>query len=181
MERTSFLSLPIAVVRCDSVNDSDHLEDVVERMRSLKLKKSGVKTLKVSHLIEQYFSKQSPLTQDNQYHCDRCNRKQDGTQSLSLHSTTTTTIIHLQRYTADCRKDGRPVHADPVLLLGGRVYRLRAAVVHCGGTLESGHYVALLCGEGGEVVRASDLHVGPGDVDELVDSYLLYYTLIPST
>jgi uncharacterized UBP type Zn finger protein len=180
-EKTTFLSLPIAP-HDGSSEDEDVL---VKELKRMSLRKEGVS---VKCLLRRHFSHPSVLHKDNQYYCEECKSKQDAAQSVRLQdSTNTHLIVHLQRYTADCRKQSVSVAPDPRLTLHGRCFELTGAVVHLGSTLECGHYVAYLVdgdsssdGQGGGVVRVSDATVGHGDAKDLLDCYILFYRLAPA-
>lgn len=120
---------------------------------------------------------QEPVTLngDNQYHCDQCRGLQDGQQTVRIESTSECLLVHLQRYSRHDCKDDRPLRVQEGIFVGEMRYKLRGVVVHLGGSLNYGHYVAYTVNRD-SVVYSSDTQVRFG-AKWPDDPYLLVYEL----
>lgn len=89
-------------------------------------------------------------------------------------------VIQLNRFFDRYNKIKTAIQCEQSIMFGGKEYNFKAAAMHLGETLDSGHYVAALAfGEpdNQEVLLVSDEKVSVDDRTVLYDAYLLFYEL----
>ncbi|XP_051175741.1 ubiquitin carboxyl-terminal hydrolase 48-like isoform X2 [Leptopilina boulardi] len=134
-------------------------------------------TLKES--INKYLSEEQ-LTDTNQYHCAKCNAKQDARRFIRLDSLPEVLNIHFLRFVFN-RLSGQkkkvntaiqfPEKLDMSQYLGcppnTHVYNLVAILSHRGSSAHSGHYIATICNSNGEWYQYNDAKVEKISRDEI--------------
>ena len=100
------------------------------------------------------FFKVDKLAGDNQYQCSRCKKKVDAEKRYYLKKTPDNLIIHLKRFDNFRNKVSKPIEYEQSLSLkkyqqpnavGVKMnYELYGVVIHIGGTLNGGHYIAYI-------------------------------------
>lgn len=98
----------------------------------------------VQSLLE-YYLKPERLCGDNQYHCDKCNGLSDASRIFRINQPPARLVLTLKHFRYDATSQQRikllhRVQYDHVIKLGSVNYELYAAVVHCGSSVDSGHY-----------------------------------------
>lgn len=123
------------------------------------------------------FSQPSSLSGTDKYECGECKSKQDAQQTVKISKTGELLVLHLERYTSDIGKNSGKFKAPARLEVAGKVFGLKACVVHLGSTLHCGHYIALIVHPNDVVFYASDTSVNlcSKDADGPEDAYLLFY------
>lgn len=96
-------------------------------------------------LLLEYYLKPERLCGDNQYHCDKCNGLSDANRIFRVIQPPARLVLTLKHFRYDATSQQRikllhRVQYDPVIKLGLTNYELYAAVVHCGSSVDSGHY-----------------------------------------
>ncbi|GJQ77779.1 hypothetical protein Trydic_g16042 [Trypoxylus dichotomus] len=97
------------------------------------------------HTLLNYYLQPERLCGDNQYHCDTCKRLTDGERVSRIVETPRRLILTLKHFRYDPVSQQRTkllqrVKLDSYLVLENVRYELYAAVVHCGSSVDSGHY-----------------------------------------
>ncbi|CAH1169698.1 unnamed protein product [Phaedon cochleariae] len=92
-----------------------------------------------------YYLQPEKLSGDNQYHCDVCGRLTDGERIARVVEPPARLILTLKHFRYDPTSHQRtklaqPVKLDEHLRLDAHRYDLYSAVVHCGSSVDSGHY-----------------------------------------
>lgn len=98
----------------------------------------------VQTLLE-YYLQPEKLCGDNQYHCEVCDRLTDGERITMIIEAPPRLILTLKRFRFDPTSQQRTkllqvVQLDRFITLDKCQYELYAAVVHCGSSVDSGHY-----------------------------------------
>lgn len=120
----------------------------------------GDGTTSVQALLD-YYLQPEPLTGDNQYHCSHCSQLTDGERCTRiLHPPPPRLLLTLKHFRYDPATQLRTkllqrVQLDQHIRLDGEggclvEYELYAAVVHCGHSLDAGHYYTYAQEGGGE-------------------------------
>ena len=117
-----------------------------------------MKHITVSDLLQCYLAPER-LNGQNQYHCGRCAGLRDADRQLRLLTPPPHLVVSLVRFGFDRRTGARRKVLDPVILterlavpIAGRQpaqYRLRAAIMHAGDSLDAGHYFSFCRVSGG--------------------------------
>lgn len=92
-----------------------------------------------------FYLQAEKLCGDNQYHCEICDRLTDGERITVIVEAPPRLILTLKRFRFDPMSQQRTkllqiVQLDRVIRLDKYQYELYAAVVHCGSSVDSGHY-----------------------------------------
>lgn len=101
----------------------------------------------VQTLLE-YYLQPEPLCGDNQYHCDECGCLTDGERVTVIAEPPPRLVLTLKHFRYDPVSQQRTkllqrVKLDAFVQLGDEEYELYAAVVHCGSSVDSGHYYTI--------------------------------------
>ncbi|XP_043484568.1 ubiquitin carboxyl-terminal hydrolase 48-like [Leptopilina heterotoma] len=121
--------------------------------------------------INKYLSEEQ-LTDTNQYHCARCNAKQDARRFIRLDSLPEVLNIHLLRFVFH-RLSGQKKKVNTAIYFPDKldmsqyldcpanthVYNLVAILSHRGSSAHSGHYTATICNSNGEWYQYNDAKV----------------------
>ena len=147
------------------------------------------------------FVAEETLEGENAYECERCGGLRPATKRLTVHEAPAVLVVHLKRFDHWGGKiDARVAFSDVVTLRGRMsddaeeserppVYRLYAAIVHAGGSVDGGHYYAyarrIEAGEGaddeGEWYAMDDSSVRRASLAEVREeqAYVLFYERAP--
>ena len=147
------------------------------------------------------FVAEETLEGENAYECERCGGLRPATKRLTVHEAPAVLVVHLKRFDHWGGKiDARVAFSDVVSLRGRMsddaeeserppVYRLYAAIVHAGGSVDGGHYYAyarrIEAGEGaddeGEWYAMDDSSVRRASLAEVREeqAYVLFYERAP--
>ena len=147
------------------------------------------------------FVAEETLEGENAYECERCGGLRPATKRLTVHEAPAVLVVHLKRFDHWGGKiDARVAFSDVVTLTGRMsddaeeserppVYRLYAAIVHAGGSVDGGHYYAyarrIEAGEGaddeGEWYAMDDSSVRRASLAEVREeqAYVLFYERAP--
>ncbi|KAL3284292.1 hypothetical protein HHI36_018450 [Cryptolaemus montrouzieri] len=92
-----------------------------------------------------YYLQPEKLCGDNQYHCDKCKGLTDGERVTHIIETPRRLILTLKHFGYDSVSQQKTkllhrVKLEDYIQLGEINYELYAAVVHCGSSVDSGHY-----------------------------------------
>ncbi|CAH0546766.1 unnamed protein product [Brassicogethes aeneus] len=92
-----------------------------------------------------YYLQPEKLSGDNQYHCDNCGRLTDGERVTKIIDPPQRLVLTLKHFRYDPALQQRTkilqrVKLNSHLQLENQQYELYAAVVHCGSSVDSGHY-----------------------------------------
>lgn len=92
-----------------------------------------------------YYLQPEKLLGDNQYHCDNCGCLTDGERVTSVVDPPQRLVLTLKQFRYDPTSQQRTkilqrVNLDNQIVLDRKEYELYAAVVHCGSSVDSGHY-----------------------------------------
>ena len=130
----------------------------------------------VGAMIERHMD---PVRLDD-YTCDRCKVKGTTLRTTAAVRLPLLLVVSLKRFAFDpetkcIKKVATKCNVEHELILGGRTYALKAAVIHRGSSPVFGHYICVSReGEGGLTVY-DDETVRKGDVKDLEDAYMLFY------
>ncbi|KAI4471387.1 ubiquitin carboxyl-terminal hydrolase [Holotrichia oblita] len=138
----SFGGRSLTVSRCDVCGSQSERAD---SFRELQLSfPSNCANESVQELLD-YYLQPERLCGDNQYHCDTCERLTDGERVSRIVEMPRRLILTLKHFRYDPASQQRTkllqrVKLDSYLVLDSVRYDLYAAVVHCGSSVDSGHY-----------------------------------------
>lgn len=94
-----------------------------------------------------YFVLPEQLNGDNQYHCDTCGGLQDAQRTIQILQTPSHLVLTLKRFQFNSEtgqaKLLQRVQCSENIELSKQPYRLYAAVVHSGPSMDGGHYYTL--------------------------------------
>ena len=121
--------------------------------------------LTVSQLLLDYLTPER-LCGDNQYYCTKCTGLRDAERQLRLLSPPANLVVSLMRFAVDRRTGARRKVLTPVELTEWLTvplatgppaqYRLYAAIVHAGHSLDAGHYFSFCRASGGGGIDGMD-------------------------
>lgn len=144
------------------------------------------------------------LSAGNEWHCNGCKRKVQATKRMSVSKSPNVLVLHLKRFSFGQGKIGKPIEFSDVLYLpceDGKkskgppvsqkknqmqqqgqhpkisTYDLSGIVVHHGGSVHSGHYVAFVRGASGLWFQMDDNRVSNVNKHVLFkqQAYILFY------
>ena len=146
------------------------------------------------------------LSAGNEWHCDGCKRKVQATKRMSVSKSPNVLVLHLKRFSFGQGKIGKPIEFSEVLHLPcedgkskskgpplsqktnqppqwqgqhpkSSTYDLAGIVVHHGGSVHSGHYVAFVRGASGLWFQMDDNRVSNVNKHVLFkqQAYILFY------
>lgn len=141
----------------------------------------------VEKLLE-YYLKPERLYGDNQYHCERCNGLSDAVRIFRVIQPPARLVLTLKHFRYDSGSQQRikllhRVQYNQFVQLGGIMYELYAAVVHCGSSVDSGHYYTY-AKDGKKWYKFNDSSVLKSSSDELYGlnppetPYILFYSRV---
>lgn len=132
----------ITVSRCGECTTASERAD---NFRELQLSIPTQPSSQSVQTLLDYYLQPEKLCGDNQYHCDVCGRLTDGERISMIVEEPPRLILTLKRFRFDPMSQQRTkllqvVHLDRFITLNKIQYELYAAVVHCGSSVDSGHY-----------------------------------------
>lgn len=138
----SFGGRTITASRCGECSTKSERAD---NFRELQL---SIPTQSENHSVQtllEYYLQPEKLSGDNQYHCEICNRLTDGERITRIVEAPPRLILTLKHFRYDQTSQQRikllqVVKLDQYISLDDLQYKLYAAVVHCGSSVDSGHY-----------------------------------------
>lgn len=138
----SFGGRTITVSRCSECSTKSERAD---HFRELQL---SIPTPSEGHSVQtllDYYLQPENLCGDNQYHCDVCHRLTDGERITRIVEAPPRLILTVKHFRYDQSSQQRikllqVVILDRYITLDDVQYELYAAVVHCGSSVDSGHY-----------------------------------------
>lgn len=103
--------------------------------------------LHIQDLLD-YFVLPEQLSGENQYHCDTCGGLQDAQRTIQILQSPSHLILTLKRFQFNSKTGQRAkllhwVQCSESIELSQQSYRLYAAVVHSGSSMDTGHYYTL--------------------------------------
>ncbi|XP_018576734.1 ubiquitin carboxyl-terminal hydrolase 35 [Anoplophora glabripennis] len=138
----SFGGRTITVSRCDVCSTKSERAD---NFRELQLSFPNNSDNQSVQKLLQYYLQPEKLHGDNQYHCDICTTLTDGERITRIVEAPPRLILTLKHFRYDPASQQRTkllqrVELDERFALGDYEYELYAVVVHCGSSVDSGHY-----------------------------------------
>ncbi|KAJ8924752.1 hypothetical protein NQ315_000905 [Exocentrus adspersus] len=138
----SFGGRTITVSRCDLCATKSERAD---NFRELQLSFPNNSDNQSVQKLLQYYLQPEKLRGDNQYHCDVCGTLTDGERITRIVEAPPRLILTLKHFRYDPASQQRTkllqrVELDERFSLGSYEYELYAVVVHCGSSVDSGHY-----------------------------------------
>lgn len=138
----SFGGRTITVSRCDVCTTKSERAD---NFRELQLSFPNNSDNQSVQKLLQYYLQPEKLHGDNQYHCDICATLTDGERITRIVEAPPRLILTLKHFRYDPVSQQRTkllqrVELDERFSLGDYEYELYAVVVHCGSSVDSGHY-----------------------------------------
>lgn len=135
-----------------------------------------------------YFLKPEVLCGDNQYHCEKCNGLSDAVRVFRVIQSPARLILTLKQFRYDSTLQQRikllhRVQYNPIIKLNGLNYELYATVVHCGSSVDSGHYYTY-AKDGSNWYKFNDNFVTKSSTSELHNlnppetPYILFYSRV---
>ncbi|KAJ8975315.1 hypothetical protein NQ317_000494 [Molorchus minor] len=138
----SFGGRTITVSRCGECATKSERAD---NFRELQLSFPNHSDNQSVQTLLDYYLQPEKLSGDNQYHCDICGRLTDGERITRIVEAPPRLILTLKHFRYDPASQQRTkllqrVKLDRQVHLDKYQYELYAAVVHCGSSVDSGHY-----------------------------------------
>lgn len=141
----------------------------------------------VQTLLE-YYLKPEMLCGDNQYHCERCNGLSDAVRKFQVVQPPARLVLTLKHFRYDATSQQRikllhHVQYNQNIKLGRTMYELYAGVVHCGSSVDSGHYYTY-AKDGQDWYKFNDSSVTKSSTAELHNlhppetPYILFYSRV---
>ncbi|XP_022913948.2 ubiquitin carboxyl-terminal hydrolase 35 [Onthophagus taurus] len=141
----------------------------------------------VQTLVDFYLQPEQ-LCGDNQYHCDNCERLTDGERISKIVQFPAQLILTLKHFRYDPASQQRTklllrVDLDAFIVLENVRYTLYGAVIHCGSSVDSGHYYTYARDEA-EWFKFNDCAVFKIEPEELCKlhppetPYMLFYSRV---
>jgi ubiquitin carboxyl-terminal hydrolase 35/38 len=95
-----------------------------------------------------YFVSPEQLSGENRYHCDTCGGLQDAQRTIQILQSPSHLVLTLKRFQFNSKTGQRAkllhrVQCSENIELSQQSYRLYAAVVHSGSSMDNGHYYTL--------------------------------------
>ncbi|CAG9853969.1 unnamed protein product [Phyllotreta striolata] len=141
----SFGGRTVTVSRCgECTTTSEHMD----QFRELQLSFPNNSDNQSVQTLLDYYLQPEMLSGDNQYHCDICSRLTDGERVTKIVEAPPRLILTLKHFRYDPASHQRTkllqtVMLDDFITIDSFRYELYAAVVHCGSSVDSGHYYTL--------------------------------------
>lgn len=181
----SFGGRSVTVSKCDVCGSQSERAD---SFRELQLAFPNNSINQSVQTLLDYYLQPERLCGDNQYHCDSCERLTDGERVSRIVEKPRRLILTLKHFRYDPVSQQRTkllqrVKLDSYLLLDSIKYELYAAVVHCGSSVDSGHYYTYARDEG-EWYKFNDYVVFKTQPEELCQlhppetPYILFYSRV---
>ncbi|XP_017774911.1 PREDICTED: ubiquitin carboxyl-terminal hydrolase 38 [Nicrophorus vespilloides] len=140
--KKSFGGKTLTMSQC---NNCGARSERMDTFRDLQLSfPSDADNQSVQTLMDYYLQKEK-LCDDNQYHCDECCGLTDGERITRIIEPPPRLVLTLKHFSYDPKTQARTkilkrVQLDDNVYVDSNEYKLYAAVVHCGSSVDSGHY-----------------------------------------
>ncbi|CAG9839379.1 unnamed protein product [Diabrotica balteata] len=179
----SFGGRTMTVSRCgECTTTSERVDD----FRELQLSFPNHSDNQSVQTLLDYYLQPEKLSGDNQYHCDICSRLTDGEKITRIVEAPPRLIFTLKHFRYDPTSHQRTkllqtVVLDDYLTIDTYRYELYAAVVHCGSSVDSGHYYTL-AKDKAQWYKFNDSFVSRATTDDLKrlkppeTAYILFYS-----
>ncbi|XP_025832519.1 ubiquitin carboxyl-terminal hydrolase 35 [Agrilus planipennis] len=140
----SFGGRSVTISRCNNCGNQSERADTFRELQLSFPSSSGDEPSSIQHLVD-YYLQPERLCDDNQYHCDKCGGLTDGERVTKVVEPPPRLVLTLKNFRYDSVSQQRTkllqrVKLDGSIKLEGAQYNLYATVVHCGMSLDSGHY-----------------------------------------
>nr|XP_023027251.1 ubiquitin carboxyl-terminal hydrolase 35 isoform X2 [Leptinotarsa decemlineata] len=141
----SFGGKTLTVSRCGECGTQS---ERIDNFRDLQLSFPNRDENQTVQTLLEYYLQPEKLTDDNKYHCEQCSRLTDSERITRIMEPPTRLTLTLKHFHYDPASHQRTkllqtVALDEHLTLDNCRYELYAVVVHCGSSLDSGHYYTL--------------------------------------
>jgi ubiquitin carboxyl-terminal hydrolase 35/38 len=181
--QTAFGGRTVSVSRC---GECDTKSERVDNFWELQLSFPNNSDNQSVQTLLDYYLQPEKLSGDNQYHCEVCDCLTDGERVTCIEEAPPRLILTLKHFRYDQASQQRTkllqsVKLDNHVHLDAGQYELYAAVVHCGSSVDSGHYYTF-ARDGEEWFKFNDCSVMRTMSDELCSlkppetPYILFYS-----
>lgn len=178
--------------------ESQHIDHFRDLPLAFPINESSETKFSVQDLVN-YYCAPDKLIGDNQYFCEKCDELCDGEQYFSFIKTPKNLIVTLKHFKYDVKFNTRAklmnnvdhdefirVKVLETIGLSEKIvtYRLYAAVVHSGVSMDSGHYYTYAADNPNCWYKFNDSYVTQSSLTELRDleppntPYILFYRLM---
>ncbi|CAH1980782.1 unnamed protein product [Acanthoscelides obtectus] len=181
----SFGGRTITVSRCADCGTKSERAD---HFRELQLAFPNHDENQSVQTLLDYYLQPEKLSGENQYRCDVCGRLTDGERVTRMVEAPSRLILTLKHFRYDPTSHQRTkllqaVKLDREVRLGLHQYELYAAVVHCGSSVDSGHYYTF-AKDGADWYKFNDCSVSRTTAENLCrlkppeTPYILFYSRV---
>ncbi|RZB38695.1 ubiquitin carboxyl-terminal hydrolase 35 [Asbolus verrucosus] len=181
--QTAFGGRTVSVSTCGQCGTKS---ERVDNFRELQLSFPNNSDNQSVQTLLDYYLQPEKLSGDNQYHCDVCDCLTDGDRVTCIEEAPPRLILTLKHFRYDPASQQRTkllqsVKLDNHVHLEAGQYELYAAVVHCGSSVDSGHYYTF-AKDGEEWFKFNDCSVMRTMSEELCSlkppetPYILFYS-----
>lgn len=186
------ISITHKCLNCNSTNQ------IIDSFRDLQLSfPEYITDYTIQYLLDCYCTTEK-LDGDNQYSCDECKGLSDGERYINILSPPKNLILTLKHFKYDQKYHVRAKLMHKVFL-DDRIYlklnsngfsikyRLYAAVVHSGISMDSGHYYTYAADQPDSWYKFNDSYVTKSSIDDLQNltppntPYILFYQMCNKT
>ncbi|XP_063910261.1 ubiquitin carboxyl-terminal hydrolase 35 isoform X2 [Zophobas morio] len=181
--QTAFGGRTVSASRC---GECDTKSERVDNFWELQLSFPNNSANQSVQTLLDYYLQPEKLSGDNQYHCEVCDCLTDGERVTCIEEAPPRLILTLKHFRYDQASQQRTkllqsVKLDNHVRLDSGEYELYAAVVHCGSSVDSGHYYTF-ARDGDEWFKFNDCSVMRTMSEELCSlkppetPYILFYS-----
>lgn len=181
--QSAFGGRTVSVSRC---GECDTKSERVDNFWELQLSFPNNSDNQSVQTLLNYYLQPEKLSGDNQYHCEVCDCLTDGERVTCIEEAPPRLILTLKHFRYDQASQQRTkllqsVKLDNHVQLETGQYELYAAVVHCGSSVDSGHYYTF-AKDGDEWFKFNDCSVMRTMSEELCSlkppetPYILFYS-----
>ncbi|EEZ99989.1 ubiquitin carboxyl-terminal hydrolase 35 [Tribolium castaneum] len=181
--QSAFGGRTVSVSRC---GECDTKSERVDNFWELQLSFPNTTDNQSVQTLLNYYLQPEKLSGDNQYHCEVCDCLTDGERVTCIEEAPPRLILTLKHFRYDQASQQRTkllqsIKLDNHVQLDTGLYVLYAAVVHCGSSVDSGHYYTF-ARDGDEWFKFNDCSVMRTMAEELCSlkppetPYILFYS-----
>ncbi|XP_044269964.1 ubiquitin carboxyl-terminal hydrolase 35 [Tribolium madens] len=181
--QSAFGGRTVSVSRC---GECDTKSERVDNFWELQLSFPNTTENQSVQTLLNYYLQPEKLSGDNQYHCEVCDCLTDGERVTCIEEAPPRLILTLKHFRYDQASQQRTkllqsIKLDNHVQLETGQYELYAAVVHCGSSVDSGHYYTF-AKDGDEWFKFNDCSVMRTMAEELCSlkppetPYILFYS-----
>lgn len=178
----SFGGKTVTISRCGVCGRQSERPD---NFRELQLSFPSTSDNQSVQTLLDYYLQPEKLSGDNQYHCEMCEKLTDGERITRIMEPPARLILTLKHFRYDPTSHQRTkllqtVKLDNNIRLENVDYELYAAVVHCGSSVDSGHYYTF-AKDDNNWFKFNDCSVLPATAEDLCKlkppetPYILFY------